>query len=146
MFSPKEEDEMNLVLISLLIGFICTFLIYSLVVSLSTLEDLKWRDWLTLWPYQHWLSRFKEMFSVTIFSFSTVVFSFVFWAQLKLSTMAGDVASRGECVCYNCKACQKSLKLSRAAVAYLGLNAEDIEELSKDHLVETNSVANPISK
>ena len=41
---------------------------------------------------------------------------------------------------------KKSLKLSRAAVAYLGLNAEDIEELSKDHLVETNTVANPISK
>ena len=137
---------MNLVLVSLLIGFICTLFIYSLVVSLSTLEDLKWRDWLTLWPYQHWLSMFKDLFSFTIFSFSTVVFSFVFWAQLKLSMTARDAASKEKCVCYNCKACQKSLKLSRAAVAYLGLNAEDIEELSKDHLVETNSVANSISK
>lgn len=137
---------MNLVLVSLLVGFTCTLFIYSLVVSLSTLEDLKWRDWLTIWPYQHWLSMFKELFSFTIFSFSTMVFSLVFWAQLKLSMTARDASSKEECVCYNCKACQKSLKLSRAAVAYLGLNAEDIEELSKDHLVETNSVANPISK
>lgn len=137
---------MNLVLVSLLVGFTCTLFIYSLVVSLSTLEDLEWRDWLTLWPYQHWLSEFKDLFSFTIFSFSTVVFSFLFWAQLKLPMTARDASSKEECVCYNCKACQKSLKLSRAAVAYLGLNAEDIEELSKDHLVETNSVANPISK
>ena len=137
---------MNLVLVSLLIGLVITLFIYSLVVSLSTLEDLKWRDWLTLWPYQHWLRMFKDLFSFTIFSFSTVVFSLVFWAQLKLSMTARDAASKEECVCYNCKACQKSLKLSRAAVAYLGLNAEDIEELSKDHLVETNSVANSISK
>lgn len=137
---------MNLVLVSLLVGFTCTLFIYSLVVSLSTLEDLKWRDWLTIWPYQHWLSMFKELFSFTIFSFSTVVFSLVFWAQLKLSMTTRDASSKEECVCCNCKACQKSLKLSRAAVAYLGLNAEDIEELSKDHLVETNSVANPISK
>lgn len=140
---------MNPVLISLLIGFICTFLIYSLVVSLSTLEDLEWRDWLTLWPYQHWLGVFKDLFSFTIFLFSAVIFSFVFWTQLKLSTMAREVTeaatSRRECVC-DCKACKDSLKLSRAAVAYLGLNAEDIEELSKYHLVETNSVANPISK
>lgn len=137
---------MNLVLVSLLVGFTCTLFIYSLVVSFSTLEDLKWRDWLTIWPYQHWLSMFKELFSFTIFSFSTVVFSLVFWAQLKLSMTARDAASKEECVCYNCKACQTSLKLSRAAVAYLGLNAEDIEELSKNHLVETNLVANPISK
>lgn len=137
---------MNLVLVSLLVGFTCTLFIYSLVVSLSTLEDLKWRDWLTLRPYQHWLSEFKDLFSFTIFSFSTVVFSLVFWAQLKLSMTARDAASKEECVCYNCKACQTSLKLSRAAVAYLGLNAEDIEELSKNHLVETNLVANPISK
>lgn len=136
---------MNLVLVSLLIGLVITFFIYSLVVSLSTLEDLKWRDWLTIWPYQHWLSMFKELFSFTIFSFSTVVFSLVFWAQLKLPTMARDAASKEECVC-DCKACKDSLKLSRAAVAYLGLNVEDIEELSKNHLVETNSVANPISK
>ena len=137
---------MNLVLVSLLIGLVITFFIYSLVVSLSTLEDLKWRDWLTFRPYQYWLSEFKDLFSFTIFSFSTVTFSLVFWVQLKLSTMDRDATSKEECVCYNCKACQTSLKLSRAAVAYLGLNAEDIEELSKDHLVETNLVANPISK
>ena len=136
---------MNLVLVSLLIGFICTLFIYSLVVTLSTLEDLEWRDWLTLWPYQHWLSEFKDLFSFTILSFSTVTFSLIFWAQLKFSTMAEDASLRGECIC-DCKACKDSLKLSRAAVAYLGLNAEDIEELGKDHLVKTNSVANPISK
>ena len=136
---------MNLVLVSLLIGLVITFFIYSLVVSLSTLEDLKWRDWLTLRPYQHWLSEFKDLFSFTIFSFSTVTFSLVFWVQLKLSTMDRDATSRGECVC-GCEACKDALKLSSAAVAYLGLNAEDIEELSKDHLVESNSVANPISK
>lgn len=69
---------MNLVIISLLTGFICTLLIYSIVVSLSTLEDLEWKDWLTLWPYQHWLGNFKDMFSFTLFSFSTVIFSFMF--------------------------------------------------------------------
>lgn len=145
VFSAKEEDKMNLVLISLLIGFICTLLIYSLVVSLSTLEDLEWRDWLTLWPYQHWLGEFKDLFSFTIFLLSTVIFSLVFWANLKLTMMEKAAASRGECVC-DCKACKDSLKLSKAAIAYLELNAEDIEELSKYHLVETNSVANPISK
>ena len=139
-----KEDEMNLVLISLLIGFICTVFIYSLVVFFSTLEDLKWRDWLTLWPYQHWLGEFKDMFSLTIFLFSIVVFSLVFWVQLKLSMMTRDADSRGECVCH-CKACKDGLKMSRAAVAYLGLNAEDIEELNKNHSVETNSVANDIS-
>lgn len=136
---------MNLVLISLLTGFICTLLIYSIVVSLSTLEDLEWRDWLTLLPYRCWLGNFKDMFSFTLFSFSTVIFSFMFWDHLKLSMMARDSSSREECVC-NCKACKDSLKLSRAAVVYLGLDDEDIEELSKNHLVETNSIANPISK
>ena len=137
---------MTLFLISLLVGVLSAFLLHSVFTALIVLADLKWRDWLTLWPYQHWLSMFKDLFSFTIFSFSTVVFSLVFWAQLKLSMTARDAASKEECVCYNCKACQTSLKLSRAAVAYLGLNAEDIEELSKDHLVETNLVANPISK
>ena len=121
---------MNLVLISLLTGFICTLLIYSIIVSLSTLEDLEWRDWLTLLPYQYWLGNFKDMFSFTILSFSTVTFSFLFWAHLKLSTMARDASSRGECVCY-CEACKESLKMSRAAVVYLGLNDEDIEELAQ---------------
>ena len=132
---------MNLVLASLLAGFICTFLIYSLIVSLSTLENLEWRDWLTLWPYQHWLGEFKDMFSFSIFLFSTAIFSIIFFAS---ADTEADT-SRGECVC-DCKACKDSLKLSRAAVAYLGLNAEDVEKLSKNHLVETNSVANPTSK
>ena len=121
---------MNLVLISLLTGFICTLLIYSIIVSLSTLEDLEWRDWLTLLPNQYWLSNFKDMFSFTILSFSTVTFSFLLWAHLKLSTMARDASSRGECVCY-CEACKESLKMSRAAVVYLGLDDEDIEELAQ---------------
>ena len=140
---------MNLILASLLVGFICALLIYSLIVSLSTLEDLKLRDWLTLWPYQHWLGEFKDMFDLKIFVVGTIVFSLMFWAQLKISMTAREVveeaASRGECVC-DCKACKDGLKLSRAAVAYLGLDAEDIEELDKDHLVKTNSVANLISK
>ena len=115
---------MNLVLISLLAGFICTLLIYSIVVSLSTLEDLEWRDWLTLLPYQHWFGEFKNMFNFKIFVFSTVIFSFLFLAQSKTSI------SREECVC-NCKACKDGLKWSRAAVVYLGLDDEDIEELAQ---------------
>ncbi len=140
---------MNLVLISLLLGFICTFLVYFLIVSFSTLEDLKMRDWLTFWPYQHWFGEFKDMFDLKIFVVGSIVFSLMFWAQLKTSMTAREVreaaASRGECVC-DCKACKDGLKLSKAAVAYLGLDAKDIEELSKDHLVGTNSIAKPTSK
>ena len=115
---------MNLVLISLLTGFICTFLICSILAVFSALEDIEWRDWLTLWPYQHWFSELKNMFFSEIFVFSTAIFSFMFWIQLKTSMEVEEVmeatASREECVC-NCKAC-------------------------KNHSVKTNLIANPINK
>ena len=116
---------MNLVLASLLGGFICTFLIYSLIVSLSTLEDLKWRDWLTLWPYQHWVGEFKDMFDLKIFTVGVVMFSLFIWISLRSSTAA---KSDGRCTC-GCKSCQESLRLARAAVNYLALDDEEIDDL-----------------
>jgi len=116
---------MNLVLASLLAGFLSTFLLYSFIVSLSTLEDLKWRDWLTLWPWQHWLGEFKAMFDLKLFIVSTVVFSLFIWASLMSSTA---VKSGEQCKC-GCKSCQESLRLARAAINYLALEDEEINEL-----------------
>lgn len=116
---------MNLVLASILVGFLSTFLLYSFIVSLSTLEDLKWRDWLTLWPWQHWLGEFKAMFDLKIFIVSTIVFSLFIWASVRSSTAA---KSDEQCKC-GCKACQESLRLARAAINYLALEDEEINEL-----------------
>lgn len=123
---------MNLILASLLVGFITLLLIYSLIVSLSTLEDLRLRDWLTLWPYQHWLGEFKAMFDLRIFMVGTTMFSAIVWISLKSSDTA---KSSGQCKC-GCKSCQESLRLARAAINYLALEDEEITEL----------VAKPASK
>ena len=116
---------MNLVLASILVGFLTVLLLYSLIVLLSTLEDLKWRDWLTLWPWQHWLGEFKAMFDLRIFMVGMTMFSAIVWISLKSSDTA---KSGGQCEC-GCKSCQESLRLARAAVNYLALEDEEINEL-----------------
>ncbi len=123
---------MNLVLASILVGFLSILLLYSVIVSISTLEDLRLRDWLTLWPYQHWLGEFKDMFDLKIFIVGMMIFSFTVWIQLKSPIDAKD---GGQCEC-GCKACQESLRLARAAINYLALEDEEINEL----------VAKPTSK
>lgn len=106
---------MILIGISLLIGIFAIFLLYSLIVTLSTFEDLKWKDWLTLWPYEHWIKEFKEMFEMKIIFIGALSFSLLFYADIKLfSTVltASDSSRKGECTC-NCKACQESFKLAK---------------------------------
>lgn len=105
---------MKLIGIALLLGIFTVFLLYSLVVTLSTFEDLKWRDWLTLWPYKHWIKEFKEMFEMNVIFIGTLAFSLLFYAEIKVSTVltASDSSRKGECTC-NCKACQESFKLAR---------------------------------
>ena len=69
---------MLLFLISLLVGSISAFLLHSIFTAFITFADLKWRDWLTLQPYRHWIREFKAMFDPVIFIIMTMLLSF-FW-------------------------------------------------------------------
>ena len=68
---------MLLFLISLLVGSISAFLLHSVFVAFITFADLKWRDWLTLQPYRHWIREFKAMFDLVIFIIMTMLLSFL---------------------------------------------------------------------
>ena len=67
---------MILFLISLLVGSISAFLLHSVFVVFITFADLKWRDWLTLQPYRHWIREFKAMFDPVIFIIMIMLLSF----------------------------------------------------------------------
>ena len=67
---------MILFLISLLVGSISAFLLHSIFTAFITFADLKWRDWLTLQPYRHWIREFKAMFDLVIFIIMIMLFSF----------------------------------------------------------------------
>ena len=68
---------MILFLISLLVGSLSAFLLHSIFTAFITFADLKWRDYLTLRPYWHWLREFKAMFDLVIFMIMTVLLSFL---------------------------------------------------------------------
>ena len=53
---------MDLFLTSVVISFVLIFSLFCLTVTAFTFYDLPLRDFLTLWPYKHWLGTFKEMF------------------------------------------------------------------------------------
>ena len=67
---------MLLYLISLLVGSISAFLLHSIFTAFITFADLKWRDWLTLQPYRHWIREFKAMFDPVIFIIMIMLLSF----------------------------------------------------------------------
>ena len=67
---------MLLFLISLLVGSISAFLLHSIFSAFITFADLKWRDWLTLQPYRHWIREFKAMFDLVIFIIMIMLLSF----------------------------------------------------------------------
>ena len=67
---------MLLFLISLLVGSISAFLLHSIFTAFITFADLKWRDWLTLQPYRHWIREFKAMFDPVIFIIMIMLLSF----------------------------------------------------------------------
>ena len=69
---------MTLFLISLLVGVLSAFLLHSVFVVFIVLADLKWRDWLTFWPYQHWFKEFKSMFDLELFMIMTMMCSFFY--------------------------------------------------------------------
>lgn len=69
---------MILFLISLLVGVLSAFLLHSVFTVFIVLADLKWRDWLTFLPYQHWLKEFKSMFDLELFMIMTMMSSFFY--------------------------------------------------------------------
>ena len=69
---------MTLFLISLLVGVLSAFLLHSVFAAFIVLADLKWRDWLTFWPYQHWLKEFKSMFDLELCMIMTMMCSFFY--------------------------------------------------------------------
>ena len=69
---------MILFLISLLVGVLSAFLLHSVFTVFIVLADLKWRDWLTFLPYQHWLKEFKFMFDLELFMIMTMMSSFFY--------------------------------------------------------------------
>jgi hypothetical protein len=125
---------MDLFLTSVVISFVLIFSLFCLLVTALTCYDLTWRDFLTLWPYKHWLGTFKEMFSVSFMSVGTLLFALVMYLPIKDSKEKYEMTKAGRCTC-SCKACQ-------AVVAHLGLTVEDIARLTSS----TNSVANSTSK
>ena len=77
---------MLLFLISLLVGSISAFLLHSIFTAFITFADLKWRDWLTLQPYRHWLKEFKEMFDLMLFMIMTILLSFLWLLFVALAS------------------------------------------------------------
>ena len=77
---------MILFLISLLVGSISAFLLHSVFVVFITFADLKWRDWLTLQPYRHWIREFKAMFDLVIFIIMTMLLSFLWLLFVALAS------------------------------------------------------------
>ena len=78
---------MILFLISLLVGSISAFLFHSVFVAFITFTDLKWKDWLTLQPYRHWLKEFKETFDLMLFVFMTILLSFLWFLFVTLASL-----------------------------------------------------------
>ena len=78
---------MILFLISLLVGSISAFLLHSVFVAFITFADLKWKDWLTLQPYRHWLKEFKEMFDLMLFVIMTILLSFLWFLFVTLASL-----------------------------------------------------------
>ena len=77
---------MILFFISLLVGSLSAFLLHSVFVTFITFADLKWRDWLTLQPYRHWLKEFKEMFDLMLFMIMIILFSFLWLLFVALAS------------------------------------------------------------
>lgn len=77
---------MLLFLISLLVGSISAFLLHSIFTAFITFADLKWRDWLTLQPYRHWIREFKAMFDLVIFIIMTMLLSFLWLLFVALAS------------------------------------------------------------
>ena len=96
---------MILFFISLLVGSLSAFLLHSVFVAFITFADLKWRDWVTLQPYRHWLKEFKEMFDLMLFMIMTILLSFLWLLFVALASFM-DYTRRdesGHCECgFNC--------------------------------------------
>lgn len=75
---------------------ICTiFLLYSLIVTLSTSED---------WSCRRWIKEFKEMFEMKVIFIGILLFSLLFYIEIKIFTVETISISSSKCECTcNCK-------------------------------------------
>lgn len=52
-------------LISLLLAALTVFVLDCFIVTLMTVQDVRWKDWFAYRAYKTWMSNFKESFLLT---------------------------------------------------------------------------------
>ena len=114
-------------LISFLLGVFTTIFIYSIIVTLMTIESMN-RHNLPI-AYKLWLDNFKDVFSIKLILFGIIAYTCIFYVQICNIKHYNNGNTETKPIVCKCEACEKNTKKVNAVIKYLELDDEDLEEL-----------------
>ena len=119
-----------------------------LITCIDTIFDSSLKDIITGRAVVTFAKKIWNGFSLKFFAFVWLVGTLIFWLPVRDECDKLQKEKIGACTC-NCKTCQETAKKVDAAIQYLGLDEEDIEDLilqKKAEKVEAKEVAIPTVK
>ena len=121
----------------------------GLVITLgNAFLDSSFKEIITGKVFVTWVRRLWRGFVWKLFAFIWLVGVLLFWIPAYDACEKSQKEKIGACTCH-CKACQETAKKVDAAIQYLSLDEEDIEDLilqKKAEEVEVKEVAIPTVK
>jgi len=125
------------------------FIFLGLVITLGdAFLDSSFKEIVTGKVFVTWVRRLWRGFVWKLFAFIWLVGTLLFWIPGYDACEKSRKEKIGACTC-RCKACQETAKKVDAAIQYLSLDEEDIEDLilqKKAEEVEVKEVAIPTVK
>ena len=121
----------------------------GLVITLGdAFLDSSFKEIITGKVFVTWVRRLWRGFVWKLFAFIWLVGVLLFWIPAYDACEKSQKEKIGACTCH-CKTCQETAKKVGAAIQYLNLDEEDIEDLilqKKAEEVEAKEVAIPVIK
>lgn len=129
-------------------SLVITVCVGLFITCIDTVFDSSLKDIITGRALVTFAKKIWNSFSLKFFALVWLVGTLIFWLPARDTCVKFQKEKEGLCTC-NCKTCQETAKKVDAAIQYLGLDEEDIEDLilqKKAEEVEAKEVAIPTIK
>lgn len=134
--------------VAAMVSLVITVCVGLFITCIDTVFDSSLKDIITGRAVVTFAKKIWNGFSLKFFALVWLVGTLIFWLPAHDACVKLQKEKIGACTC-RCKTCQETAKKVDAAIQYLSLDEEDIEDLilqKKAEEVEAKEVAIPVVK
>ena len=134
--------------VAAIVSFVLVIFLGLVITLGDAFLDSSFKEIITGKVFVTWVRRLWRGFVWKLFAFIWLVGTLLFWIPAYDACEKSQKEKTGACTC-RCKTCQETAKKVDAAIQYLSLDEEDIEDLilqKKVEEVEVREVAIPVVK